>query len=126
MKQIRPEGNLVVVAGEELLSIIETRSPGQIAADLQVFPQAMAHHVRSEDAFGWPGVMRATRGVDVVIAGPPAGLRGINPAFELERPGRVLSINLEGRGFCHVLRSAGVFDRVFATRQFLRLAVSSI
>ena len=74
VQQIRPDRNFVVLAGKKLLLIIEARSPGEVATDLQVFAQAMPQHVRRVDAFGRLGVMRAAGCVNVVVAGPPAEL----------------------------------------------------
>src|SRR2546421_8993170 len=50
MQQVRPDRNFVVFAGKKLFLIIEARSPGQIAAHLQVFAAAMPEHVRRVDA----------------------------------------------------------------------------
>ena len=59
----------VDLAGEELLLEVEARAPGQVAADLQVFAQDVAHHVLGVDALGRVGVVGAAGGVDVVVAG---------------------------------------------------------
>lgn len=77
-------GFLVVLAGEKLFLVIEARAPGEVRADFEVFALAMAGHVGCVNAFSGFGVMGATGGVDVVIAGPPAHFRGIDPAFDLE------------------------------------------
>ena len=60
-------GDRVVLAGEKLLLIVETGSPGEIRADLQVFAEAVAHHVRGMHAFGRIAVVRASSGVDVMV-----------------------------------------------------------
>ncbi len=75
---------LVVLPGEKLLLVVETRSPGQVAADLEVFTKAVAHHVRGVHPFAGVGVMRAPGGVNVVIAGPPAERRGVDPAGDVK------------------------------------------
>ena len=70
--------------------VVEARPPGQVAADLQVFAQAVAHHVLGVHAFGRVGVVRAAGRVDVMVAGVPAEQRRIDPAFDLvaeRRPG---------------------------------------
>ena len=125
-QQVRILRNLVVLAGEKLFLVIETRPPRQIAADFQVFAKAVANHVRRVDALGGIGVVRATRRVNVVIAGPPAELRWIDPAINLECDGfgawadndRLLS----GDG----LRAAPEFHAVDAVGQLDLFSVATI
>ena len=83
-EQVGILGNFVVRPAEELFLVIEARTPGQVRADLQILADAMAEHVHRVDAFGGIHVVRATSGVDVMIARPPAELRRIDPAFHLE------------------------------------------
>ena len=71
-------------AAKELLLIIKARTPGEIGADLQVLPDAVAEHVGRMHAFGRLDVMSAAGGVNVMVARPPTELRRINPAFDLE------------------------------------------
>src|SRR5262245_52824384 len=86
-QQIRILGNWIVLAAEKLLLIIEAWPPGEIRTDFQIFAQAMADHVDSVHAFGWLHVMRAACRVNVMIAGPPAELGRIDPAFDFESAG---------------------------------------
>ena len=83
-KQVGILGDLVVLSSEKLFLIIEAGAPGEIRADLEVFALAMARHVGRVDAFGGVGVMRATGGVNMMIAGPPAHGGRIDPALDLE------------------------------------------
>ena len=70
-QQVRILGNLVVLTGEELLLVIEAGSPCEVATDLEIFTQNMAHHVRSMNAFARRGIVRASRSMNVVVTGPP-------------------------------------------------------
>src|SRR5207244_1059088 len=79
--------NLVFLAGEKLFLVIEARPPRQITADLQVLAQAVTHHIQRVNAFGGIGVVGATGGVDVVVAGPPAQLRRVDPTLDLKGNG---------------------------------------
>src|SRR6266516_7192316 len=45
VKQIRPHRDLVIFTSEKLFLVIEARSPGEVAADLQILPLAMADNV---------------------------------------------------------------------------------
>jgi hypothetical protein len=83
-KQVGVLGDLVDFAREELLLIVEARAPSQVGADLQILTQTVAHHVRRMNTLRRVRVMRASCRVNVVIAGPPARRRGINPALDLE------------------------------------------
>src|SRR5438128_574209 len=73
------------MSAEKLLLKIETRTPGEVATDFEVFAQAMAHHINRRHAFGRFGVMRTARGMNVMVPRPPAQFRGINPALHLKR-----------------------------------------
>src|SRR5690349_19409398 len=77
-------GDGVVLALEERLLEIPSGSPGQDASDLQVLAEHVADHVPRVNAFGGALVVRAARGVNVMIAGVPTHLRRIDPAFEPE------------------------------------------
>src|SRR5687768_17409392 len=87
----------------------------------------MAHHVGGVYAFGRVRVMGAAGGVNVVIAGPPAGFGRVDPALEGEG-GRLifLTADLDLRSPGKVFGTAGVFDRVLAPGEFDRLAVGAI
>ena len=76
--------HLVVFAGEKLFLIIKARPPRKVAADLEILAHDVALHVRRVHTLGRVIVMRATGGVDVMIAAPPAELGGIDPALHLE------------------------------------------
>ena len=76
----------------------------------------MPHHVRRVNALGGVGVVGATGGVDMVVAGPPAHQRWIDPALYLERLGFVLAIDFDRPGLYvrfrpaveyHLIRSVG-------------------
>src|SRR5437870_8135685 len=94
-QQVRIFGDLVHRPAKELLLEIETGTPGEIAAHLEILAETLAHHIGREHAFGRFRVMRATCGVNVVIARPPAEFRGINPALDLERGGLWRALDLE-------------------------------
>src|SRR5947208_3104029 len=86
-QEVRVLRNFVHVSTKELLLKIEAWTPGQIATDFQIFPQAMAHHVRRRNTFGRPGVMGATGGVDMMVARPPTEFGGVYPTFHVEGSG---------------------------------------
>src|SRR5438874_10457616 len=69
---------------EELLLVVPTRTPGEDAADVEVFADDMPHHVGGGDAFGGSLVVGAAGRVDVVIAGNPAKVGELDPAFHTE------------------------------------------
>ena len=106
-EQVGELRNLVLVPGEELLLVIEARAPREIAADFQILAEAMAHHVLREHAFGGIRVVRATGGVNVMIAGPPAELRGIDPALDLEGQFVRPRIDVHGALFRAPIRARG-------------------
>src|SRR5207247_3820994 len=84
VQQVGVARNCVVLSSEKLLLIVEARTPRQVAANLQILAEAMSHHVRRMNTFTRFGVMRAAGGVNVMVTGPPAELRGINPAFHFK------------------------------------------
>src|SRR5262249_44110131 len=75
--------NLVHPGVKELALELETRTPGQIAADVKPLALDVQEHVAGKDALGGVGVMGAAGGVNVMVAGVEAVVRGIDPAFEL-------------------------------------------
>src|SRR5262245_32332118 len=78
-QQVGIARDFIVLAGEELNLVIEARTPGEIAAYLQIFTKAVADHVLGVDALRRIRVMGTAGGVDVMIARVPAKLRGIDP-----------------------------------------------
>src|SRR5437016_77171 len=86
----------------------------------------MTHHVRRGHAFGGFGVMRATGGVNVMIARPPAALGRINPAFHLEGRGRGMAFYNERPFLDDGFRSARKFHRILSGGQLERLTVAAI
>ena len=78
-------GQRVVLAGEELLLIVVAGSPREDGADVERLAQDLTHHVFRQHAFGRVLVVRASGGVDVMVAGVPAQPGRIDPAFERER-----------------------------------------
>src|SRR5262245_53119289 len=85
MQEVWRPGDFVVVAGEELLLIVESRPPRERRANLEIFAQRVSHHVFRADALRRLAVVRAARCVNVVITRPPPELRGIDPPFDLKR-----------------------------------------
>ena len=126
VQQVRPDRDFVVFAREKLFLVIETGAPGEIAPDLQILAQTMAHHVRRVDAFGWFCVVRAPGRVNVVIPRPPAELRRVDPTLEFEGERLLFTGHLRRFRFRDIFRTARVFDGVFAGRQLFRLAVGAI
>ena len=123
-QQVRIARDFVVLAGEELLLVIEAGSPGEIAADLQVFAQAVADHVLGVHALGRIGIVGTAGRVDVMVAGPPAELRGIDPALDLVAElGRAVADG-ERFGFGESIRGRAAGDRVVAGGQLQLLAVA--
>ena len=120
------EGNLVVLAGEELLLVVEARPPSEVRADLQVFAQDVPHHVRRMDALGRVGVMRAAGGVDVMVAGDVAELHRVNPPLDLEVEALRGLRHADLARLLHRLRAAVELKRVIAFGQTNRLAVHAI
>ena len=84
VQQIGRTRDEVVSAREEPFLRIESGTPGEGCPDLQVLTERMAHHVRGEHAFGRIHVVSAARGVNVMVARPPAELCGIDPTLDLK------------------------------------------
>src|SRR6267142_723515 len=74
----------VILAGEELLLIVEAGPPGEIRADFQVFALNLADHIDGVHAFGVIRVVGTAGGVNVMIAGPPPRLGRIDPALKID------------------------------------------
>src|SRR5688572_11663309 len=79
-QDVRILGYVVLLAGEKLLLVIEARAPGEIRADLEILALTVSDHVGGEHALRRIRIVRAPGGMDVMIAGPPAELGGIDPA----------------------------------------------
>ncbi len=88
----------------------------------------MTHHVRGRDAFGGVLVVGATGGVDVVVAGKPLTLGGVDPALELEVRALAGDAFLDGQlvGLDEVFRAAGDGDGILAGREEQGLAICAI
>ena len=125
-QQIGKLGDQVILAGEKLLLIVETRSPGQVRADLEILAEAVSHHVRRVDALGGVGVMGAPGGVNVVVARPPAHQCRIDPALHLELLGRVGIGDGDRAALRYRLRAAVKADGVGTAWQFHMLAIGTI
>ena len=113
---------------EVLLLDIPTRPPGEDAANVEILADDVPHHVGRADAGGGIFIVRAAGGVDVVVAGEPAALRRLDPAFEAE----VLAVS---RGACGdrecrplhpVFGAAGELDGILAGGKSDRLAVGPV
>ena len=124
--EIRPLRNGVLLAGEELLLEIEARPPREVRTDLQVLTLAMARHVRRKHALARIRVMFAARGVDVVVAAPPAGLRGIDPALHLKRNLPRAGVHADGACLDNGFRAARKLHRVVAIGQPHALAIRAV
>src|SRR3569832_156028 len=125
-KQVRVAGAFIDGSGEELLLVIETRAPREIRADLEILASAMTDHVGRMNAFGGLGVVSATRGVNVVIPGPPTHERGIDPPGDFESRAGISLRHRDGLGSGERLRAAREDDREFALWQLDALRVPSI
>jgi hypothetical protein len=64
----------------------------QVAADLEVLAEAVLHHVVRVHALARLGVVRAARGVDMMVAAPPAAERRIDPSLNLPAPETAVSV----------------------------------
>src|SRR5688572_10209893 len=125
-KQVRILGNLVILASEELLLIVEAWAPGQVGADFQVLAENLANHINRMHAFGRVGVMSAAGGVDVMIARPPARLGRIDPALKVDLH-RLWALADGDLASCdHIFRPAGHLHVEFTGRQGHLLAVVAI
>ena len=67
-QQVRVLRDFVHLTGEELLLVIETRSPGKITADLKIFPQTVEDHICGADALGRVFIMGAAGRMDMIVA----------------------------------------------------------
>jgi len=112
--EIRIAADVVRPAGEELFLIVETRAPGQAAADLDVLAHGMAEHVLRTHALGRVFIVQAAGGMDVVVAAPVAMLVRIDPAFDLIGERDRLVADDKGLHFRDALRSVRAFHRVIA------------
>src|SRR5215475_7957322 len=114
VEQVGILGNAIVLAGKEFFLEIEARSPGEIAADFEVLTLAVAIHVGRHDAFGGLRIMGAAGGMNVMVAGPPAKFRWINPTLQFERGALVLVFNNKLLMPDQVFRPASELDIVWA------------
>src|SRR5437588_4214347 len=114
------------MAAEKLLLIIETRTPGEVGADFQIFADAVADHVLGVNALGWLHIMRAASSVDMVIAGPPATFGRIDPTLQMK--GQLLGFvgDLDRLGLRQIFRPAGIFDGISSFGQPDFLAIAAI
>src|SRR3712207_4257830 len=78
----------------------------------RVFPSS--DHVLAEPPFGGVDLVLAAGRVDVVVAGAPAELRGVDPSLELGGLGARRGGDGDGAGLLEVLGAAGVLDGVVA------------
>ena len=79
-EEVRGPADVVGLAGEKSLLEIEARAPREAAADLEIFPHAVAEHVGRHHSLGGALVVGTAGGVDVVIPRPIAMARRIDPA----------------------------------------------
>src|SRR5947209_15303425 len=87
MEQVRVLRDFVVFGSEKLFLEIEAGPPGKVTADFQILTLAMSIHVAGEHPLAGNGIMRATCGVNMMIARPPAEFCGIDPPLEFEVDG---------------------------------------
>ena len=73
---------LVQVSLKELFLVIPTGAPRQHTAHVQVFAQNMPHHVFRCHTFSRRFVMRASRGVHMMVTRVPAKISQLDPSFE--------------------------------------------
>ena len=120
-------GELVVGGGEVLLLMVVIGAPREDARDVQALSQNLADHVLGLDALGGVHVMRAAGGVNVMVAGVPAVLRGIDPAIETEGElARARGVGGEFRGALVILGASGILRGVVAGRELDGLAIGAI
>src|SRR5262249_3162795 len=126
-QQVRRCGERVDLAFEVALLVIPARAPAQTAADVEVLAQDVPHHVLGSDALGRALVVRAAGGMNVMVARPPALLRRMHPALQLEALGMRLRLrHRDVPGEDEVLRAAGVVDGVLARLQQNGFAVAAV
>src|SRR4051812_10679406 len=70
--------------------------------------------------------MRATSGVDVMVAGPPAAFGRIDPAFDFEIPGAIFGVHGQGARLQNRFGSAGKSDGVISVGQKEAFTVGAI
>jgi hypothetical protein len=120
-------GKRIVVPGKELFLIVVIGSPCEHGADVQPLARYLPDHIPRQHAFGGVLVMRATRGMHMVIAGIPAVLRRIDPTFQLKREfGGTVAVHRELLSVRTVFRSAGVSDVIVTRRQADTLTIGAI
>ena len=78
------------------------------------------------NTLGGVGVVGATGGVDMVVAGPPAHQRGIDPALYLERLGFVLAIDFYRPNLGERLRATIKFHLIRTVGLFHGLSIRAI
>src|SRR5262245_45005914 len=112
---------------EELLLVVPAGTPGEYAADIEVFADDVPHHIGRSDAFSGGFVVGAAGGVDVVIAGNPAEVGELDPALHAERFARFgCGGNSDGLLEIEVFGAAVVGNFVFAGREEDFFAVTAI
>src|SRR5215831_1892906 len=117
----------MILPGEELLLIVVIRPPREDRREVEMLAEDLPDHVLGFDTFGWVRVVRAYRGMNVVIARIPAVFRRIDPAVELERE-FVGPVSLVGEftRMRQVFGTARVLHGVVAGRQLDGLTVGTI
>ena len=73
--------------------VIEARAPGEVGADFYIFAEAVAHHIGGMNAFGGLFVVGTAGGMNMMVAGPPAELRWVDPALYFEGQLAVLGVD---------------------------------
>src|SRR5271165_2056653 len=117
----------VVVARKELLLVVVIGTPRENGGNVEPLAENLPDHVLRQHSFSRVLVMRATRGVHMMVAGIPAILRGIDPAVEPERKlGGALVIHREFLHMGNILGPAVVGDRVVTGWQAYLLAVGAV
>src|SRR5215467_82503 len=77
-------GEWMILAAEELLLVVVARSPGEHGPDIQFLALNLAHHVIRSHAFRGILVVRATRGMYVMVPGIPVIFCRIDPPLHHE------------------------------------------
>src|SRR5215213_8823392 len=115
------------LALEELLLVIPARAPREHTADIEIFAKNMAKHVGRLHAARGRGIVRASGGVNVMVAGKPAQPGWMNPTFQLKRLGMILCLRHDDLSPQHfIFRSPRVRDIIPSRRQLNRLAIGPI
>src|SRR5262249_9385643 len=110
---------------EELLLVVVAGSPGQHRAHVEGLALDLGQHVPRTHALLRALVVRASRGVDVVVAGVPAVLRGVDPARGPAPEGGGTA-DVQGLLVGVVLRAAAAGDGVRASGEADLVAVRAI